>query len=296
MKKMKIILALALAGFAASVNAESSDTSTNTPAWLDRPLSLVDALNIALQQNATILKARNDLQASHGVVVQTRAVALPHVTANGTYTRTERSAVENFPLPGAPALPDQNWNANIQITQTIYDGGRTIAALKSANVTKKQAIAQYNTVVADTLLAVRKAYYDVLLANQQITVHQASVNLLQSELEDQQRRYNAGTVPKFNVLRAEVAVANERPNLIQAQNSYRIAKNKHRQCARRLSTDRFTFCRLRLEEHTIYRPERFGLHVAWLERRRANELGHFRRPAYAWKSRAGESAIRAFKK
>jgi outer membrane protein TolC len=51
------------------------------------------------------------------------------------------------------------------------------------------------------------------------------VNLLQKELEDQQHRLDAGTIPKFNVLRAEVAVANERPNLISARNSYRIAKN-----------------------------------------------------------------------
>ena len=100
-----------------------------------------------------------------------------------------------------------------------------VAALKAASATKQQALAQYQTVVADTLLAVRVAYYDVLLAAQQITVHEASVNLLQKELEDQQRRYNAGTVPHFNVLRAEVAVANERPNLIQARNNYRIAKN-----------------------------------------------------------------------
>ncbi|HEU5396071.1 MAG TPA: TolC family protein, partial [Verrucomicrobiae bacterium] len=41
----------------------------------------------------------------------------------------------------------------------------------------------------------------------------------------QQHRFDAGTVPRFNVLRAEVAVANERPNLIQARNQYRIAKN-----------------------------------------------------------------------
>jgi outer membrane protein TolC len=64
-----------------------------------------------------------------------------------------------------------------------------------------------------------------LLAVQEITVNEASVNLLQKELEDQQRRYDAGTVPHFNVLRAEVAVANERPALIQARNNYRIAKN-----------------------------------------------------------------------
>ena len=100
-----------------------------------------------------------------------------------------------------------------------------VAALKAATATKKQAIAQFQTVRDDTLLAVRLAYYDVLLAAQQITVNQASVELLQQELDDQQRRYAAGTVPKLNVLRAEVALANQRPALIQAQNSYRNAKN-----------------------------------------------------------------------
>jgi len=217
-----------LAGFAAAVfllKAPAQTPNTNLFDAISRPLSLVNCLNVALQQNAAILKAQDDLEAQYGVVIQTRAVALPQLTANGDYTRTERSDIENFPAPGIQPLPDQNWNAGVQLTQTIYDGGKTIAALRSANVTKKQAIAQYNTAVADALLAVRVAYYDVLLANQQITVHEASVNLLQKELDDQQNRYNAGTVPKFNLLRAEVAVANERPALIQARNNYRIAKN-----------------------------------------------------------------------
>ena len=199
--------------------------TTNTTAWLSRPLSLADALNTALAQNAAILKAKNDLEAAHGIVVQTRAVALPQVQATGQYKRTDRDAIEGFPVPGVALQPDQNWNAGIQIVQTIYEGGRLRAAIQAADATKQQALAQYQTAVADTLLAVRLAYYDTLLAAQQITVHEASVNLLRKELEDQQHRLDAGTVPKFNVLRAEVAVANERPNLIHAKNDYRIAKN-----------------------------------------------------------------------
>ena len=225
MKKLKIILALALAGFAADGNVAALDADTNSPAWLIQPLSLMSALNTALQQNAAILKGKNDLEASYGIVVQTRAVALPRLQATGQYKRTDRSAVENLPFPGAPLLPDQNWNAGVQIVQSIYDGGKLTAAVKAARLTKEQALAQYQTVIADSLLAARVAYYDVLLAAQQITVHEASVNLLQKEEEDQQRRYDAGTVPHFNVLRAEVAVANERPLFIQARNRYRIAKN-----------------------------------------------------------------------
>jgi outer membrane protein TolC len=104
-------------------------------------------------------------------------------------------------------------------------GGRMAAALRAADATQKQAVANYQTSEATTLLNVRLAYYDVLLAGQEITVHEASVKLLEKEQEDQEHRFNAGTVPRFNVLRAEVSVANERPNLISARNSYRIAKN-----------------------------------------------------------------------
>jgi outer membrane protein len=240
----QILLALPLALLAVVLNAPAQDTnsapatndwlrqiylsrtaqSTNSaPDWLTRPLALTDCLNIALAQNATILKAKNDLEAQYGVVVQTRAVALPQLTATGQYKDTDRNAIEDF--PNSPSSPNQNWNAGVELVQSIYQGGRLMAAIKAAKVTKQQALAQYQSTLADTLLAVRLAYYDILLAAEQITVNETSVNLLQKELDDQQHRYDAGTVPHFNVLRAKVSVANARPPLIKAQNDYRISKN-----------------------------------------------------------------------
>ena len=214
---------------ALSVPAQTTDasvTDTNLPAWLTRPLSLVDALNTTLQQNTTILKAKSDLEATYGVVVQTRAIVIPKLQASGSFTGNDPSLIEQFPIPSVPfTLPHENWSGSIQIVQSVYEGGRMFSALRAAKLTKQQALLQYQTVVADTLLATRVAYYDVLLAAQQIVVNEASVNLLTREQEDQQRRYDAGTVPRFNVLRAEVAVANARPALIRARNDYRIAKN-----------------------------------------------------------------------
>ena len=98
--KLKIILALALAGFAAGATATAQTAGTNSVAWLTQPLSLIGALNTALQQNAAILKGKNDLEASYGIVVQTRAVALPRGRASGQYKRTDRNVLENFPFPG----------------------------------------------------------------------------------------------------------------------------------------------------------------------------------------------------
>lgn len=199
--------------------------NTNLPAWITRPLTLADALDTALRQNGTLQKARADLESTHGLVIQTRAVALPRVIATGNYQRTDPSLVEPFPGGTPINFPDQNWSSGIQVRQTIYQGGRTLSAFRAARLTKEQAKFQYETAVADTLVTTRIAYYDVLLAEQQIVVNEASVNLLGKELGDQQHRYDAGTVPRFNVLRAEVAVANQRPALIRARNAYRIAKN-----------------------------------------------------------------------
>ena len=210
----------------AATVAGAQTPQTNFPAWLTRPLSLVDALNTALEQNAAIVEAKNDLESSRGLVVETRAVALPQLQATSQYKYTQPSDIEGITFDNYTiTTPDQNWNAGIQLVQSIYLGGRLKAAFQAATASEKQALANYQTSVADALLNIRLAYYDVLLAAQEITVHEASVNLLARELSDQQQRLKAGTVPKFNVLRAEVAVANERPNLIQARNNYRIAKN-----------------------------------------------------------------------
>ncbi len=200
--------------------------STNAPGWLTQPLSIVDALNQTLQQNSTLQKARADLEASRGVVIQTRAVALPVISAGGTVQRESPSLIQTFGTnTGGFLSPRDSWSSDVEIAQTIYQGGRTLSAFRAAKLQKEQSYLNYQSTVEDTLLATRVAYYDVLVAEQQITVNEASVNLLTRELEDQQRRFDAGTVPRFNVLRAEVAVANARPPLINARNQYRVAKN-----------------------------------------------------------------------
>ena len=219
---IKLVLAAAcLAATALPVAAQISPTNT-IPAWEDHPLSLADAINLALQQNGAILRGKSDLEAQYGVVVQTRAVAIPRVTANGDYQNT--TEVESLPFPGF-SPQHESWAANIQISQSIYDGGRVMSGLRSARLIKDQAVLQYESVVADAVLAVRVAYYDVLSAAEQVVVDQASVDLLTHQRDDQTSRFNAGTVPRFNVLQAEVALANERPPLIQARNAYRIAQN-----------------------------------------------------------------------
>src|SRR5271170_7748360 len=135
MKGNKIILLLVISCFAANLKISAQKENTNSPSWISQPLSLLQCLNLALQQNSSILKAKNDLEASQGLVVQTRAVALPQLTATGQYKYTDPDAIENFP---GTSLPNQNWNAGVQIVQSIYEGGKMVAAIRAADATKQQ--------------------------------------------------------------------------------------------------------------------------------------------------------------
>jgi len=239
MKRIITAALLAQALVQPNVWAAATDTlaiaeATNATSRLLRPLSLADALDIALQQNSAIRKSQADLEAMHGVVVQTRAIALPKVGIHSSYSANEESATDRFRLKtNNPAFnldrliefADQRWSADIRVTQSVYEGGRINSALRTARLTREQALLNHQTVIADVLRDVRVAYYDVLLAQQQIIVREASTALLQKELTDTQQRFEAGTVPKFNVLRAEVEVANARPKLIRARNAFRMAKD-----------------------------------------------------------------------
>jgi outer membrane protein TolC len=197
---------------------------------LDHPLSLADAVNLALRRNPNILRAQKDVEVAQGVTIETRAIAVPKVSVTGGYNASQPSDVDilAFNVPGMPHVSfgnSQNWVSQVKLVQSLYEGGRILSALRSARLTKEQSTLNYQTTVADAVRDVEIAYDDVLLGLDQIAVQEASVELLTRELNDTRQRFDAGTVPRFNVLRAQVELANEQPKLIHARNDYRIAKN-----------------------------------------------------------------------
>jgi outer membrane protein len=218
-----VLLGICLLGL--SARAGQSLPATNV--FTTQPLSLADAINIAFQQNPDLMRAQKDLAASQGIAIQTRAIAIPKVRAAGSFSGVQSTDVDTprVAIPNFDFGTENAWASQIRVVQSLYEGGRILSSLRAAKLTKERSLLAYQTVVADTVLQVQLVYYNVLLAAQQIVVQEKSVELLSSELADTKRRFEAGTVPQFNVLRATVELANQQPKLIRARNSYRIAKN-----------------------------------------------------------------------
>ena len=213
------------------------------------PLSKVEALNLALAKDGTIREARKEVEAAAGVAIQTRAILFPKLLAGASYSVRQDSLIETnehpeipalqLPIPAAagggsmtiegakfPKINNQSWDADIRIVQSIYEGGRMLSAVRSARLIREQAMLVYQSTVSDTLLSVANAYDDALRAAKMVEVRERQVNFLTEYRGDTNKRFKAGTVPEFDVIRQDVEVANGTAQLVQAQGDYRIAKQK----------------------------------------------------------------------
>ncbi len=187
-------------------------------------LTLDQSLRFALENNYSIRQARERLREQEGLIVEVRADALPNVTASGNYTRDDK----DFVAPGS-SRGYQDWTVGIYVRQLIYSGGGVRSALDAAKTTREAASLEIQAVVDSVLLEVRTRFADVLLARERIEVQEQSVNLLREQLQTVKNRFEAGSVSQFEVLTAEVALANAQPALINARNSFRIAIDELRQ-------------------------------------------------------------------
>jgi outer membrane protein len=210
---------------ASLVASSASIHAANAPAPLPSSLTLPDCLDLAMKQNPTILKAREEIRRTHGLIMEARAPAIPQVNGSGQYEQIQKSAIDSF--PGGSGIfrnQEQPWNAQIEISQLVYSGGKVRAALRAAKLSDRIAALGFEKAVADVILNVRTTFYQILLNKAQVEVREQSVTLLEQQLRDAQSRFDVGAVPRFNVLRAEVELANAKPPLIRSQNDLRISK------------------------------------------------------------------------
>jgi outer membrane protein TolC len=205
--------------------------------------TLNQAILTALQQNPSIQIARQEIERTKGLYIQMRAEALPQIGSTGSFQDTDPHLQVNHggsantttptPTPGGtpPGLDtssfsgvERQYNVRIQATQVIFAGGRIISQIRAASFTRDNSYYGFRNAIDLVVATVRQQFYLVLLNRALIGVQEESVKLLKSQLQDQQNRFEAGTVPRFNVLQAQVALSNQYPFLIAAQNNYRIAQ------------------------------------------------------------------------
>jgi outer membrane protein len=204
--------------------ANAGENMDATRASAARRFTLNEAILTGLQQNPDILRARQEIERTKGLYIEVRAAALPQVNATAMFQDIDPHLGIISSTGTGVGATERSYNLDIVVNQVVFSGGRVPLQISSATFQRDTSYYAFRNAIDQVVATVRQQFYLVLLNRALIGVQEESVRLLQSQLQDQTNRFEAGTVPRFNVLQAQVALSNQIPQLITARNNYTIAR------------------------------------------------------------------------
>lgn len=179
-------------------------------------ISLNKALEIAAQNNLNIRIARKELREKEQQIKQNWSTLFPHLTSQASLLRQD---AEN----GFQSLSDGQYDLRFVQLQLQINPGEFLHKLQAARDSYELSRQKLRQAEQDLEFQVIKAYFDVLLAEDQITSRRRSIKLYEENLQEVQKMYDAGSVPKFELLQAQVQLSSQRTlltaNLTQEKQS-----------------------------------------------------------------------------
>src|SRR5213596_3193944 len=205
----------------AAVLAGSSRSLEAMPVY-----DIEQAVALAQKRNPEILIAHKKVMAARGGFIKARSGYLPSLSSSGLYDKRQTESQTN--------LRQEDYNAIVKLEQNLYTGGAVGSQVAIAQLNIAKANYDLQETISRVVMDVRIAFNELLLNRAKVRVHDDSVGVLEQELKSEQENFNAGIVGKLNVQRAEVALANERPEFFNAQTDL---KNSYLRLAELFGTD-----------------------------------------------------------
>lgn len=194
------------------------------------PLTLEEAIRIALQRNRDVREARDGLEVARRQVTEAWGGVYPSLSLNANYTRNVAPPKSFLPaifidpdadpddLIAVQFGADNQWNSTLTLEQPLfqYRAFVGVGAAARFRALQEEVLRGRSQGVATR---VRLAFYDLLLAQEQARLLENSVQRVREALEETEALARAGLASEYEVLRLQVEVANLEPVLRQAQNA-----------------------------------------------------------------------------
>lgn len=205
----------------------------------ENTLTLQQVIQLSVANNPEVKRALLSVDNADQQVRLAWSEVLPSVTSSANYTRNVEIPVNFVPArffdPNAPEdelVPlqfgtDNNWQGGVSVSQNIFRG-EAIVGVSSSSLFKSAQQENLRATVQQTITEARKAYHAALVAKEQYRLQEATVNRLEENLRENRARQQAGMADEYDVLRLEVQLSNQEPQLEDAKlnidESYRNLK------------------------------------------------------------------------
>lgn len=216
--KLKLFILLFCLSWFIPARAQQKDTVAT--------FNLQQAINYAQQHQTAILNAQIDEQIAKNTVKQTIGIGLPQLSGNANFQDfiklpTSLLPGEFFDKPGTfiPVKFGVKYNSTLglELNQLVFDGSYLVG-LQASRTYKELSTKNTKRTRIETAVAVTKAYYSVLVSNEQLSLIDVNLARLQKSLNDTEALFKNGYAEKIDVDRLSVLNNNlltERENVIR---------------------------------------------------------------------------------
>lgn len=191
-----------------STYAQSPDSGRALPA----NATLSDLIAFALENQGRIQQAVIDEEIGEREIASALSGWYPQISASANYNR-------NIEIPttviGDQVISMGQRNASalvLQADQQLLNPG-LMQASKAAGTIRQHNALQTEQTGINTVLAVSKAFYDILTSHEQTNIIRENITRIQKQLDDAQARYETGIVDKTDFKRAQISLSNSLADL-----------------------------------------------------------------------------------
>jgi len=178
-----------------------------------QPITLQEALEVAQRNSRELKEAKLQLERARATLQEAKAGLNPTVNAELDYTFQDSAIARSL---SSPTPYSQPFNGRVGVNYNIFTNGRVQADIRAAENNVRLREVEVNRVEQTLRLNVITAYYRLQNADEQVRIRQKSVENNLRSLQDTQALERAGVGTKFDVLQAEVQLAEAQQALQQA--------------------------------------------------------------------------------
>lgn len=192
------------------------------------PLTLEDSIDMAVKNSLVLNIAKEGSKSAAAQKKEALTAFLPTFSTSYNYTRLNEEPFVLLPFPPGEILTGtkNNYNWMIEARQPLFAGGGIVANYQASSIGESIAQCEETARLQDVVQDVKVAYFNILKAQRMSDVARQSVQMLKAHRDVAENYFTVGMIPKNDLLRAEVELANGRQSLVRASNAVELAKSR----------------------------------------------------------------------
>jgi outer membrane protein len=187
-------------------------------------LTVEQAIQMAIVNNPAYQVSQQEVRQYRYRLLQNFGF-LPEATLSGSKILDQKLMTIEIPpfYPGAEPTKatlrfQLDYTFSFQVVQPVFTGGKIFWNYKNAELDLRLAKEKEKNSRADTVLNVRKAFYNIQILQELLKAHREAFSLGESNYNNVKKSFDLGMVSQYDLLRAELAFSASKPDVLRVEN------------------------------------------------------------------------------